>query len=347
MNLKEALKPIRRFPHEIYSLIQTTKGRVGIAFLVLLFVLPLFVSTTYVWILGMTFLFVIMVVSWDLLVGFSGQLNLGHSVFVGVGAYTCAVLFLQERFSVYGATAWLSGIPEIPIPLLVIVGAIFSGLFGLVIGVICLRLRGFYLGLVTAVLPLIFIQVTGIFSGLLGSYEGFPLGLKGVIHPSLTGRYYINLISMIICLGAMFLILRSRWGLIFESIRDNENLARSAGINTLKYKLLAFVISAFFAGIAGGLFVFYRHFVGIDMANIPLVLLIILGAVLGGTGTFYGPIIGGFLVYILKLWILQDVVDLLPFKIFPETVLFALLVMLIITFPHGLYTKIQEIAQFE
>ncbi|KXA93186.1 hypothetical protein AKJ66_02545 [candidate division MSBL1 archaeon SCGC-AAA259E22] len=334
---------IRRLSGEFRSSLRTPKGLIIIGALIFFFVMPLFAPSTYLWVFGLTFPFVIMVVSWDLLVGYSGQLNLGHSVFVGVGGYTGALLFAQERFSVYQATAWIPNVlPDIPIPILIIIGGIASAIIGLVIGVICLRLRGFYLGLVTAVLPLIFVQLTGVWAALLGSYEGFSLGLEASLHPTLTGSYYFSLIAMVLCLAIMLGIIKSRWGLIFESIRDNENLARSAGINTLKYKLLAFTTSAFFAGVAGGLFVFFRHFVGIDLANVPLVLLIILGAVLGGSGTFYGPVIGGFLVYLLKMLFLGDVVEFLPIDVEPETLLFFLLVILILTFPEGIYHKIQS-----
>ncbi|KXA89301.1 hypothetical protein AKJ62_03415 [candidate division MSBL1 archaeon SCGC-AAA259D14] len=322
---------------------RTTKGKIAIGLFAILFLLPLFLSRTYLGILGLTFLFVIIVVSWDLLVGYSGQLNLGHTLFVGFGAYTAGLLFLQERFEVYELTAWLTGIPDIPKPVLVIIGGIIAALVGIGTGVICLRLKGFYLGLVTAVLPLIFMQAAGILAPLTGSYEGFTIGLKGALHPSPAGRYYYALIAMIISLGTIYYIINSRWGLIFESIRDNENLARSAGINTLKYKLLVFSLSAFFAGIAGGLWVFYEYTVGTHLVHIPLMLLVILGAVLGGTGTFYGPIIGGFIVYILKMWVFQDLVKFLPLDLPPEMPLFILLIILILTFPEGIIAKIKDI----
>lgn len=335
------IKPSRKF----FDLAHTLKGLITLVFVLLFLILPFFVSGTFLYLLGLTFIFTIAVVSWDIISGFTGQLNLGHSVSVGIGAYISGLLFLQERFSVYSATYWLTDFPDLPIPLLIIIGGIGSAFFGLIIGSISLRLKGHYLALVTIILPLVFVQFTGIFSDLVGSYEGFTLGLEGVLHPNITGRYYISFFSILLCLGIIFIILRSRWGIIFKSIKDNEPLARSAGINTYKYKLIAFVSSSFFAGIAGGLFAFYRHFVGIDLANLNLMLFIVLGSILGGLGTFYGPIIGAFFVYILKLWVLPEYVSLLLPQFEPNLMLFFLVVLLIAFLPRGLYNKIQKTFQ--
>ncbi len=279
---------------------------VGLIGLIIALALPLFVPEGYLFMFGMMFLFLILVISWDVIVGYTGQVNLGHTVFVGLGAYTAALLQVPSRLE--GLIPFVASLPPQNLFLSIIAGGIIAALFGAAIGVITLRLKGYYFALVTAILPLVFIQSVYVFSDVFGGEEGFSIGLERALSQSIVGRYYIALASFLICFFAIRHIVRSDLGYRFMAVRDDEALAESLGINVVKYKIISFTISSFFAGIGGALIVLYRITVGPDLYDIPLMLMIILSAVLGGLGTLYGPVIGGIIVYLLKNFFLKMVI---------------------------------------
>ncbi len=301
-----------------------------IAILLIALLAPFIVSEAYLYVLGMSYLFIILVVSWDLMVGYTGYVNLGHTVFIGVGAYTAALLQSSRLFVI------------LPPYISVIVAGAFSALIGFLIGIITLRLRGYYFALVTAILPLVFMQTVFIWRDLFGGEEGFSItGIQGTVE-----RYYISLASMLICVLIILYIARSQIGLKFKSIREDEELAEAIGINTTKYKILAFVLSSFFAGIGGALIVNYRCTVSPDLYDIPLMLLIILSAVLGGLGTIYGSIIGGFLIYLAKNWWLKPIISQIPsmIPVSDDIILYTILIVIGILMPRGIYEELRKVA---
>lgn len=284
-------------------------------------ILPFFLPKSVVFTLGLAYLFVVYVVTWDLVAGYVGEVNLGHVVFIGLGAYTSVLLVLKLGTPLY---------------LAITLGALSSTLLGLGIGAVCLRLRGYYLALVTAILPLVFIQIVNIYPNVFGGYEGLSVGIKNALHRSMVGRYYISYAFMMACLLILYGIVKSKFGLRLKAIRDDPDLAESLGLSVFKYKVMAFCISAFFSGLAGGITAFYRLSVGVDLFGIPLMLLIIISAVLGGLGTFYGAVIGALTVYILKNWILSEVVYVTGFAGIDNLIIYALLIVLILKMPHGI-----------
>ncbi len=300
------------------------KKVVALIVLAVAFALPFVIPTGYLYIVGLTYLFAIMVISWDLMVGYTGKVNLGHTTFVGVGAYTAALL----QSCLHPAVAMF-------------LGGIAAALLGLFIGAITLRLKGYYFSLVTAVLPLVFMQTVFIWRDVLGGEEGFSVADYALLSTTLE-RYYFALFLLIISLIALLLIVRSRVGLRFMAIRDSEELAESIGIDTTKYKILAFVISSFFAGIAGAAVVNYRLTVGPDLYDIPLMLLIILSAVLGGLGTIYGPLLGAVVIYLAKNWWLKDLIAALSLPLNDEILLYALLIAASLLMPKGFYSEVVE-----
>ncbi len=296
------------------------------------------------YIIGLTYLFIILAVSWDIIVGYAGQINLGHTVFVGIGAYTTALLQVPSRFQ--GTFfEFLSEMPKIPIFASILFGGIVAGIVGFLIGVITLRLRGWYFALVTAILPLVFIETTIIGSKIFGGEEGFSVGLERALAPTSLGKYYIALALMLISVTIMFMIVNSRVGLKFKAVREDFYLAESVGINTVNYKVLAFVISSFFAGITGAAIVHYRSTVSPGLYDIPLMLLIILAAVIGGLGTILGPIIGGFIVYLTRYWWLKGAISAFTVTGFPindDIILYIILIALAILAPEGIWVKVRR-----
>lgn len=296
------------------------------------------------YIIGLTYLFIILAVSWDIIVGYAGQINLGHTVFVGIGAYTTALLQVPSRFQ--GTFfEFLSEMPRIPIFASIFFGGIVAGIVGFLIGVITLRLRGWYFALVTAILPLVFIETTIIGSGVFGGEEGFSVGLERALAPTSLGKYYIALALMLVSVTTMFMIVNSRVGLKFKAVREDFYLAESVGINTVNYKVLAFVISSFFAGITGAAIVHYRSTVSPGLYDIPLMLLIILAAVIGGLGTILGPIVGGFIVYLTRYWWLKGAISAFTIAGLPindDIILYMILIALAILAPEGLWVRVRR-----
>ncbi len=268
-------------------------------------------------------IFAIFAASWDLLSGFTGQINFGHALFFGVAAYTAALLNLN-----LGLAPWAT------IPM----GAIAAVVAGLVVGIPCLRLRGTYLAFATLAFPLILIGVVyaipNITHGELGIYGIDPLSGSRV------ASYYIAIPSMIFLGFIMWKISDSKIGLLFHAIGEDEVTARASGINTTKYKLLAFCLSGLFAGIAGGL---YAHFVkGVGPSTLELLLSfqVIIWAVFGGIATIYGPIAGVLILYPLTEFVLKRYLSVLSEA---KMLIFAFVVLLVLLFmPQGLTTWLRD-----
>jgi len=292
---------------------------VVLLFCLILFLLPLVMDHPYyLRILIMASIFAIFAASWDLLSGFTGQISFGHALFFGVAAYTSALLNLN-----IGLPPWLT------IPL----GALAAVVAGLVVGVPCLRLRGTYLALATLAFPLILIGVVFVIPDITGG----ELGVSGLdrLSSSRVIEYYIAVTVMIILGFVMWKITDSKTGIIFHAIREDEVTARASGINTTRYKLLAFCLSGFFAGIAGGLYVHFMRIAGPSTLELMLSFQVIIWVIFGGIATIYGPIAGAFILVLLMEFL----------TVAPEIrmLLFAIMVMLILLFmPEGLTTWVRD-----
>ena len=315
---------------------------VGIIGLIIALTLPFYIPEGYLFLFGMLFLFLILVMSWDIIVGYTGQVNLGHTVFVGLGAYTAALLQVPSRLE--SISPVLASLPPQNQFLSILIGGIVAALFGAAIGFITLRLKGYYFALVTAILPLVFIQSVYVFSDVFGGEEGFSIGLERALSQSPMVRYYIAFAVFFICFLAMRYIVKSDLGYRFMAVRDDEELAEALGIDVVKYKVLSFTISSFFAGIAGATIVLYRITAGPDLYDIPLMLMIILSAVLGGLGTLYGPLIGGIIIYLLKNLFLKTTIPQGAF-VNDEIVLYAILIAVALLSPEGLWHRVKSIVQ--
>jgi len=261
---------------------------VALFIILLLLIFPLISPETYVLrVIIIAGIYAIFAASWDLLSGFTGQINFGHALFFGVAAYTAAILNLN-----LGLAPWAT------IPL----GAVAAVLAGLVVGIPCLRLRGTYLAFATLAFPLILVGVVYA----IPSVTHGELGIYGIasLSASRITSYYIVIPSMLALGFIMWKISDSKTGLIFHAIREDEVTARASGINTTRYKLLAFCLSGLFAGIAGGL---YAHFVKAAAPSTLELLLsfqAIIWAVFGGMATIYGPIAGVLILYPLTEYVL-------------------------------------------
>jgi len=288
-------------------------------FCLTLFLLPLITAHPYyLRILIMASIFALFAASWDLLSGFTGQISFGHALFFGVAAYTSALLNLN-----IGLPPWLT------IPL----GALAAVLAGLVIGVPCLRLRGAYLALATLAFPLILTGVVFVIPDITGG----ELGVSGIdrLSSSRVTEYYIAVAVMVTLGFVMWKITNSNTGIIFHAIREDELTARASGINTTRYKLLAFCLSGLFAGVAGGLYVHFMRIAGPSTLELILSFQVIIWTIFGGMATIYGPIAGAFILVLLMEFL----------TVAPEIrmLVFAIIVLLVLLFmPQGLTTWVRD-----
>lgn len=238
------------------------------------------INPYYSGILTMVCINVILAVSLNLATGFLGQLVLGHAGFMSVGAYSAAL------FTMY------SGLPTvISFPLALLVGGIVAAAFGVIIGVPALRLKGDYL----AILTLGFGEIIRVLI-LAMPFTGGAAGLSGI--PLLTTFTYVFIIA-IITVAVIFAFIHSRHGRAVIAIREDEIAAEAAGIHTTYYKLLAFVLAAFFAGIAGGL---YAHHIGVldpSKFDFNYSVEILIMVVLGGMGSITGSIVAAIVLTLL------------------------------------------------
>lgn len=242
-------------------------------------VLPLFVRSEYV--LGHVFtvmlIFAIYASSWNLL-AYSGQGSLGHAAFLGIGGFASALLAVR------------TGLPPIVGLLL---GSFFSAGIGFLIGLACVRLKAWFLAMVTFGFSVIAVTVVSQFDAFFGGMIGFP---TPTIVPQVLPFYYATLAIATLSIGVIFLVMKSKLGLAFKAIRENELEAKMIGINTGKYRLIAFVISTFFAGLAGGLYAESILFIQISIFEPYYSFLPLIMAVIGGLGTMEGPVIGSIII---------------------------------------------------
>ena len=223
---------------------------------------------------------IILAVSLNLTVGFLGELTLGHAGFMSVGAYAGCLFTTYANLPMY---------IEFPIGLLL--GGIVAALFGIIIGVPALRLKGDYLAIVTLAFGEI---IRSIFTNL--TITGGAGGLKGIDKATNYTVVYVLIVITVLCISNL---VKSRHGRAICSIRDNVIAAESVGINVVYHKLLAFVVAAFFAGVAG---VLYGHNLGIlkpDTFDFNKSIEILVMVVMGGMGNIWGSIIAALVITIL------------------------------------------------
>lgn len=268
----------------------------------------------------------------DVLTGHSGQISLGHGAFMCVGAYTSAILMANHGVR----DLW-----TIPI------AAGVAGAIGLLAGVPALRLSGLYLALATFGIAVVLPTILKKFDHFTGGSTGITLFGKpaqtghGVGVWGLTNNQWLYALTWVVG-GIVFVIawwlLESRFGRSLRAVRDSELAAVASGINRAKYKVLAFGVSAAFAGVAGSLFAINVAYVAPDTFPIQLSLFLLVGAVVGFFGSIWGAVFGALLIQFLP-----DIVGLIPRvdtkQAGPTTLFFGLvLVVLMLVLPFVLRT---------
>jgi branched-chain amino acid transport system permease protein len=256
--------------------------RKNLALVIVGFIFPLFPlvirSDYYLHLLIIALMWVVIGSSWNLLAGYTGLVSFGHAIFFGTGAYT-AGLFATKL----GISAWWG----------MMFGGIVSMAIGLIVGSICLRLRGPYFALAT-------LAGGEIFRLLAINWEGLTEGMVGILimqtFKSKAPYYYIALILAILCVYVTHLLMKTKWGYYLVSIREDQDAAESLGINTTLYKNVSLLISAFFTGMAGAFYMNYMAFIDPEVVfSLHYIsIMAILVAIVGGVATILGPAVGAF-----------------------------------------------------
>jgi branched-chain amino acid transport system permease protein len=255
--------------------------------LVLLILFPVFIRNRhFLHILISIFVYVTLVQSWNLPGGYTGYTSFGHVLFFGIGGYTTAILIVF--LSVTAVVTYL-------------IAGILSSLVALVFGYVSLRLKGPYFAIATLALATIGryvflnVEIFGGAEGVLMPMSSFSPDIEKIPY------YYGSLLVASLTTLTVYLITKARLGLGLMAIRENEEKAAGAGINTTKHKVIAFIVSAFFPGVIGGLYASYLEYVNPDSCfSILYSANILLMAILGGIGTIAGPILGSAVVVILS-----------------------------------------------
>jgi len=300
-----------------------TAGLSGLAVLVaFLLAFPFIVSQDSFFLHTMIYLmfFVVLAAGLNLIMS-TGQLSIGHAAFMGVGAYTCGILVTR-----YGMSFWAGWF----------FAGVFSGVLAWILGRITLPVKGVFFAILTfsfgEIIRMTFVNV-GFFGGVNG-ITGIPVPAPldlGLVHLSFDNKadfYYVVLFFSLACVTIYVRLINSQIGRIFRSISDGDVLSECCGIDTMKYKLVAFVVGSVWAGMVGGLYASYFTYINPDSFTFVESVDFIIISVVGGVGTLTGPIFGSLFLIGLP--------EIIRFAREYERIIYALCLILVLFFvPKG------------
>ena len=232
--------------------------------------------------------FVMFVISWDFVSGYTGQVSFGHTLFFAIGGYTTTLLNIKHGIDPIGG---------------IVVGVVLAAIAGLLLSLPALRIEGHYLALFTLLPPLILLQVFQMYRDTFGGSQGLenpePLIDAGNFIATANVSYYLTLGAFVFVFGVAWVITRSDTGAIFTAVKENEDAVASVGLNPNKFKIYAFVVSGAIGGFAGGLFVHTPAGSASpsQLLELSVMIEILLAGIIGGFGTITGAVVGGLLIY--------------------------------------------------
>lgn len=296
----------------------SAKWWIPIALVILVAIAPFGLSGYWLRFITFIFMWIGLAGSINLLTGYTGYLDFGHVAFFGIGAYLTGVLMLKL------------GVPFLPAML---IGAFAAGITAVVVGIPTMRLRGAYF----AIAMLVFAEAMKQVALVLGDITGGGNGMSLPIYTNYRFFYYMMFSTVLLMIGTTYWFERSKFGLALMAIREAELAAEVSGVNTFYCKLVAFGISAFVAGIIGGIYAYWMTFLypG-DAFNVLTTVHMIIMAFFGGAGTLLGPIIGAtFLATIEEiLWA--------EFKYTYLIIVGFIIVLVVLYIPRGIMGLVRE-----
>jgi len=260
-----------------------------LAIVAIIALLPLLISNLYyIQILIFIGIYSILALSLNLLNGYVGLLSIGHAAFYGIGAYASAKLVM----------GW-----GVPFPLAMLGSGIIAGVFGYLIAKPTLRLSGIYMTLATLGFNMIFFLVLQNWM----SFTNGPLGIMDIPPPSIFGYviesrvqyYYLIFFLVLLTIGSMHRLMTCRFGRALVGIRENELAAEAMGVRTTRYKVQAFVLAAFYAGIAGSYYAHFIKYISPDSFYIYESFILLAMLAFGGQGNLIGPVVGAAVLIII------------------------------------------------
>lgn len=280
---------------------------------------PFFGSAYLNYLFALSGVYVIAALGLNILFGYTGLISIANASFVGIGAYTAAILMTR--------------LPAVPYPLVMVASGLVAAVFGFAIGVPALRLSGHYLAMVTMgfafVMDEVFLQWKSVTNGALG----IQVPKVTILHFSFSGgtsKYFLVLFFAVVMATLAANILKTKTGRAFVAIRDHEIAAETMGINLVLYKTLSFAVSAFFGGIAGALYAPVVSYIDPSSFNFLTSTLLLEMVIVGGTGSILGSILGPLFLtflpevvgkdYQLYLILIQGVVLMLVLIFMPQGV---------------------------
>ncbi len=288
--------------------------------IIVLLLLPLFLPRFYIYLTSIILLYGLFATSLNLVLGYGGIFQFHHAVFYGVGAYGTTLILTK------------TGLPAV---CAFIAGPLVSAAFGLVLGIICIRLSKLYFGMLQISLgSLVWVIVYRWYA-----FTGGDDGIHGIPMPEMLSSpksaYYFTLIITLVSLFIMWKMIRSPFGSVLQGIRDNPVRSEMIGINVRRHQLLALVLAGFFAGVAGSLFVVVDNTVFPDMLFWTLSLEIVIMCLLGGWFTFLGPMLGAAVIVALRTFVST-------FTDYWALVLGIIMMLVIFFLPNGILGYVEE-----
>ena len=296
------------------------RTRYGTALVILVAViLPFLSSSLYLLnLMTLMLIFIIFASAWNLL-AYSGQGSLGHAAFFGIGAYASTLIAVSVGFPAF---------------ITVFLGAAVAACIGILIGLTCVRLKEWFLAMVTFGFAIIVQTITvSVLASMTGGWDGLPS--PRLLSPSIPYYQFIEYYAILaITVGTIVLIwyiMKSRIGLAFSAIRENELEARASGVGPVRYRLLAFATSAYIAGIAGALQIHHIGYITPEIFGVDLSFWPVTYVIFGGLGTLAGPVVGT-----VSLTIVWEGLKMAGLTFSRYVIVGVLLILVIIFLPKGL-----------
>jgi len=302
---------------------------------ILIAVLPVVIPSSYILtIFIMVGIYALVCNGMTMLIGYAGQISLGHAAFYGIGAYSSAIIS-----TTYGLSPWIG----------MIVGMIIAGIIAIIVGIPTFKLKGHYLALATLGFGIIVFTLFKEFRELTGGSNGFfgipSINLFGFEFNS--DLRYFYLVWVFVFIGIIFSrnIIHSRIGRALRSIEGSEIASDAVGVNIMKYKLQVFVLSAMFASLAGSLLAHYVSFINPDLFGAMTSIYFLIMVIIGGSKSIWGSVIGAATYVLLGELLKHFMPILLPNKGGEFEIVFfgILLVVTLIYMPNGLSPQLEKI----
>jgi len=292
-------------------------------------IMPLFFGgTDYIMnILIMILIWAVVASCWDVIMGFAGIFSFGQVAFYVVGAYASAILSVSLH---------------IPPVFAILLAAVITGLFGVLVGLPCLKLAGPYVALVTFAVHMTLVPfLRGPMGRAIGSggSQGIltvpPVSLFGMTFSSehLVPFFYLTLVLTIVCTVILVLVIKSYWGTAFLALKDSENFAASLGISAFKYKLMVFALTSFITGLFGALYAHYVGMLSTRMLSMDVFTILMIMMVIGGIGKYPGVVVGAVITVTLNQL-------LAPMGMYRPLIMGAIVVILVLFLRDGLVNPI-------